>query len=233
MGIEWRWLFVGAAVATFAYAWLLSTQTFPPPRPVPESDDAFVAEPPTPILKHRAVWWIGVAALITAPLDEPFLATVLAYAQEERDVSATWVMLLGAGFVAGGLVVFTALVGRLESVTAPDVLRVTAIVMAVTGAAVLVSPVWMIALVGFAHSAALDSQWLSLQAAALRVAPGREGRAGALIDVIELTSLGIPVLFGWVADQHGLGWSVACFAALPMPADPPGPGSGTVTALDS
>jgi len=88
--------------------------------------------------------------------------------------------------------------------------------MAVTGAAVLIVPGWMIALVGFVHSAALDSQWLSLQAAALRVAPGREGRAGALIDVIELFSLFIPVAFGLVADHYGLAWSVACFAALPL-----------------
>jgi Major Facilitator Superfamily len=234
-GVDWRWLFVAAAALTGGYAVVLARRRFPPPRPAPASaalDEQLDADSgrdlagaevpgaggaePVPILRHAAVWWIGVAAFVTGPLDEPLLATVLAYVQQQRGVSGTVVQLLAAGFVAGGVAVFTVLLSHVEARQAPAMLVGAGAMMAVAGFGILLVPVWAIALVGFAHSAALDAQWLTMQAAALRVAPGREGRAGALIDVIEIVSLVVPITFGLVAERAGLGASVACYAVWPL-----------------
>src|SRR4051812_9001867 len=207
-GIDWRWLFAAAGVVVGAYALTIAFQRFPtaPPRTTDADDPAMSI----PILRHRAVWWIGAAAFLASPLDEAFLATVLAFAQEQRGVSGTAAMLLGAGFVAGGLVAFTVLVRHIEARDVPAILTICALSMAASSVAIVVVPAAAIVLVGLVHSAALNAQWLSLQAASLRVAPGREGRASALIDVIEISSAGVPIAFGLVADRYGLRWSILC-----------------------
>lgn len=216
-GIGWRPLFLAAAVAVLAYATVLARRGFPAPRTVaaPTGDGGTDAAP-VPILRHGAVWWIGMAAFVTAPLDEPLLATLLAFVQRERGVSGTTVQLLAAGFVAGGIAVFTVLLRHVEARQAPAMLAGAAVVMTVAGFGILVVPVWAIALVGFVHSAALDAQWLTMQAATLRVAPGREGRAGALVELIEIVSLAVPIAFGFVAERAGLGAAMACYAAWPL-----------------
>ena len=136
--------------------------------------------------------------------------------QRERGVSGTVVQLLAAGFVAGGVAVFTVFLRHVEARQAPAMLLVAGVATAIAGFGILLVPVWAIALVGFAHSAALDAQWLTMQAAALRVAPGREGRAGALIELIEIVSLVVPIAFGLVAERVGLGAAVACYAVWPL-----------------
>ena len=221
-GVGWRPLFLLGAGGVIVYAVALARQRFPPPRPArsptlaPGGADGAGDDRPVPILRHAAIWWIGVAAFITAPLDEPLLATVLAFVQRERGVSGTVVQLLAAGFVAGGVAVFTVFLRHVEARQAPAMLLVAGVATAIAGAGILLVPVWAIALVGFAHSAALDAQWLTMQAAALRVAPGREGRAGALIELIEIVSLVVPIAFGLVAERVGLGAAVACYAVWPL-----------------
>ncbi len=212
-GVEWRWLFGATSIAIAVYAVTLSRKTFPPAREIVVEDDT---PAPTPILRHRAIWWLGAAALIGNPLDEPFLATLLAFVERDRAISGGAAQLLGAAFVAGGLSVYTVLVRHLEARHISTVFTLAGLMMATSAFATLFVPVWAIALVGFVHSTALNGQWLVLQAAALRVAPGREGSAGALIDSIEFVSLVVPVAFGVVAQHHGLGWSIACYAAWPL-----------------
>ena len=125
-------------------------------------------------------------------------------------------MLLGAGSVTGGLAAFTVLVRHIEARDVPAMLTICALCMAASSLAIVVVPTVAIMLVGLVHSAALNAQWLSLQAASLRVALGREGRVSALIDAIEISSAGIPVVFGVVADRYGLGWSIVCFGGLSL-----------------
>jgi MFS transporter, FSR family, fosmidomycin resistance protein len=217
MGVEWRWLFIAAGVFVGLYAAFLAGQKFPPPIAAPRSSDTDLDQAAmVPILRHRAVWWIGVAAFVTSPLDEAFLGTVLAYAEERRSLSGATAMFLGAGFVAGGLIVYTVLVRHIEARDAPAMLTICGIAMAASSLAVLFVPGVVLVLIGLVHSASLNAQWLSLQAAALRVAPGREGRAGALIDLIDTASVGVPIAFGIVADRYGLSWSIACFAGLSL-----------------
>jgi len=124
--------------------------------------------------------------------------------------------LVACGFVAGGLLVFTVLLRHVEGRGAPGVLLGAGATMAAAALAVVVAPTWAIVVVGLFHSAALDSQWLTLQTAALRVAPGREGRAMALIQAIEMAGIAIPIAFGTVADHFGIEWGMVCFAALPL-----------------
>ena len=213
LGVEWRWLFGATSIAIAVYAVALSRQTFPPARAIEVDEDA---PAPIPILRHRAIWWLGAAALIGNPLDEPFLATLLAFVERDRAISGGAAQLLGAAFVAGGLSVYTVLVRHLEARHISTVFVLAGLMMATSALATLFVPVWAIAVVGLVHSTALNGQWLVLQAAALRVAPGREGSAGALIDTIELVSLVVPVAFGFVAQRHGLAWSIACYAAWPL-----------------
>ena len=215
LGVEWRWLFGATSIAIAVYAAVLSRQTFSPAREV-EVEVEVDAPAPTSVLRHRAIWWLGVAALIGNPLDEPFLATLLAFVERDRAISGGAAQLLGAAFVVGGLSVYTVLVRHLEARHISTVFMLAGLMMATSAFATLFVPVWAIALVGLMHSTALNGQWLVLQAAALRVAPGREGSAGALIDTIELVSLVVPVAFGFVAQRHGLGWSIACYSAWPL-----------------
>jgi hypothetical protein len=141
---------------------------------------------------------------------------LLAFVERERATSGGAAQLLGAAFVAGGLSVYTVLVRHLEARHISTVFLLAGAMMATSALATLVVPVWAIAVVGLVHSTALNGQWLVLQAAALRVAPGREGSAGALIDTVEVLSLAVPVVFGVVAERHGLGWSIACYAVWPL-----------------
>ena len=210
-GLSWRVIFAGAALWTMAYALHLATLRFPPARPVSEPDQSDGGSAP---FRTGGAVVIGVIALLTTPLDETFLGMVLVFAEVGRGVSPSVAGALGAAFVAGGILTFTVLPRRLAAVAPAVVVAVAGVAMATSAIAVLVVPTAGLVLVGVVHSCALNASWLALQATALRLNPGREGKTSALISTIELGGFVLPVLIGVIADRAGLAAALVAFASL-------------------
>lgn len=210
-GLGWRPLFFAAAVLVLLYALWLAALPFPQaPGPVEEG----VAPPPR--FRTRAAWGFGLLAFLTMPLDESFLAVVLAFVEVERQVSPAMAAVTAIGFVAGGVLSFTVLVNVAERLPGPVVFAGSALLMAASTVLIVVSPIGVILLLGITHSIGLNSSWLVLQAATLRLNPGREGLTKAIVEVAEITALAIPFALGVLADSAGLGWALAAYGGVAL-----------------
>lgn len=208
-GVGWRPLFWAAAVITLAYAVWLAVLTFPPAPPPPQEGD-----PPPPQFRTRAAWGFGLLAFLTMPLDESLLAVVLAFVEVERGVSPAMAVATAVGFVVGGVLSFTVLVRYAERWPGPVVFGASALLMAASILTILVAPIGVVLLLGISYSVGLNSSWLVLQAATLRLNPGREGLTKAIVEVAEIAGLAVPFALGLLADRAGLGWALAGYAAI-------------------
>jgi hypothetical protein len=194
------------------YGIMLSRLQFPEPV-------VAVADPGerlVPVHRQAAVWLVALAAAATMPLDEAYLATVLAFAEVYEGFSSTGAALLGATFVAGGLVSLTALTGVIARTPMATLLTVSALGMSAVMAVAAIGPGWVLVPVGLVHSGLLMATWLALQTTVLRANPGREGATKVIVEVLETASFAIVVAIGVLADRAGLRWAMAAFAALPL-----------------
>ena len=162
------------------------------------------------------MWLIALAAAATMPLDEAYLATVLAFAEVFQGFSSTGAALLGATFVAGGLVSLTALPDVIARTPMATLLTVSAFGLSAVMLVAAVGPGWVLVPVGLVHSGLLMATWLALQTTVLRVNPGREGATKVIVEVLETASFGIVVAIGVLADRAGLRWAMVAFAAVPL-----------------
>ena len=212
-GAGWRETFLAAALVVALYALVLSRLEFPdPPSRHAEEDD----ERPVPVSRQATVWLLGAAAFATMPLDESYLAVVLAFAEDVRDLDPAVVALLGAAFVAGGVVAFTSLADLIARTPLPRLLATTGVAMTAVMLAGVWLPAWGLALVGLVQSCLLATTWLALQTMVLRANPGREGRTKLLVEVLEASSFGIVVALGLLADRAGLRAAMVAFAFVPL-----------------
>jgi hypothetical protein len=210
-GVGWRPLFAGAAVVVALYATLLATKRFPAPVARAEGGADRV-----PILRQPTVWLVAMAAFATMPLDESYLATVLAFAEVDRGIGSAATALLGATFVAGGVLTFTALPDLISRTPLHRLLAVSGVGLSALMVVAAVGPAWVLVPVGLLHSALLCATWLGLQALVLRVNPGREGATKLVVEVMEALSFGIVLAIGVLADRAGLDWAMVAFAGVPL-----------------
>lgn len=210
-GLDWRPLFFAVAVLVALYGLLLSRLMFPEPVAA-----AVGVSETIPIHRQATVWLVAFAAAATMPLDEAYLATVLAFAEVREGFTSSGAALLGATFVAGGLVSFTALTGVIARTPMPTLLSVSACGMSAVMVVAAVGPGWVLVPVGLVHSGLLAATWLALQATVLRANPGREGATKVVVEVLETASFGIVLAIGVLADRAGLRWAMAAFAAVPL-----------------
>ena len=103
------------------YGVVISRLTFPEPVAAAADVGDLV-----PVHRQATVWLIALAAAATMPLDEAYLATVLAFAEVLQGFSSAGAALLGATFVAGGLVSLTALPGVIARTPMATLLTVSA-----------------------------------------------------------------------------------------------------------
>ena len=210
-GLGWRPLFFAVAALVALYGVLLSRLTFP--EPVEATSDVGDL---VPIHRQPAVWLIALAAAAMMPLDEAYLATVLAFAEAREGFSSSGAALLGATFVAGGLVSLTALPGVIARTPMATLLTVAAFGLSAVMVVAAVGPGWVLVPVGLVHSGLLMATWLTLQTTVLRANPGREGATKVIVEVLETASFVIVVAIGVLADRAGLRWAMAAFAAVPL-----------------
>jgi MFS family permease len=211
-GLGWRPLFFGVAALVGLYGVVISRLTFP--EPVVAA--AEVGEQLVPVHRQATVWLIALAAAATMPLDEAYLATVLAFAEVEEGFSSSGAALLGATFVAGGLVSLTGLTDVIARTPMATLLTVAAFGMSAVMAVAAVGPGWVLVPVGLVHSGLLMATWLALQTTVMRANPGREGATKVIVEVLETASFAIVLAIGVLADRAGLRWAMAAFAVVPL-----------------
>ncbi|HEX4981128.1 MAG TPA: hypothetical protein VFV63_05495 [Ilumatobacteraceae bacterium] len=211
-GLGWRPLFFGVAALVALYGVVISRLTFP----APVVAAAEVGERLVPVHRQATVWLVALAAAATMPLDEAYLATVLAFAEVRQGFSSTGAALLGATFVAGGLVALTGLTDVVARTSMATLLTVSAFGLSAVMVAAAVGPGWMLVLVGLVHSGLLMATWLALQTTVMRANPGREGATKVVVEVLETASFAIVLAIGVLADRAGLRWAMAAFAVVPL-----------------
>jgi MFS family permease len=211
-GLGWRPLFFGVAALVALYGVVISRLTFP----APVVAAAEVGERLVPVHRQATVWLVALAAAATMPLDEAYLATVLAFAEVREGFSSTGAALLGATFVAGGLVSLTGLTDVIARTSMANLLTVSAFGLSAVMVVAAVGPGWVLVPVGLAHSGLLMATWLALQTTVMRANPGREGATKVVVEVLETASFAIVLAIGVLADRAGLRWAMAAFAVVPL-----------------
>jgi MFS family permease len=210
-GLGWRPLFFGVAALVALYGVVISRLTFP--EPVTQTGDSGDI---VPIHRQATVWLVALAAAATMPLDEAYLATVLAFAEVREGFSSTGAALLGATFVAGGLVSLTGLADVIARTSMSTLLTVSAFGLSAVMVVATVGPGWVLVPVGLVHSGLLMATWLALQTTVMRANPGREGATKVIVEILETASFAIVLAIGVIADRAGLRWAMAAFSVVPL-----------------
>jgi len=210
-GLGWRPLFFGVAVLVALYGVVISRLTFPDPvEPTVGGGDI------VPVHRQATVWLVALAAAATMPLDEAYLATVLAFAEVREGFSSTGAALLGVTFVAGGLVSLTGLADVIARTSMSTLLTVSACGLSAVMVVATVGPGWVLVPVGLVHSGLLMATWLALQTTVMRANPGREGATKVIVEILETASFAIVMAIGVIADRAGLRWAMATFSVVPL-----------------
>lgn len=210
-GTDWRDVFLGASAVALVYACAIASVRFPDPVAVDDADGDVV-----PIRRQRLVWLLGAAAFVAMPLDEAYLATVLAYAESVAGWSGSTAALLGVAFVIGAGVAFGVLPDVIARTPLPRLMTIAGLGMSAVMVLAIGTPWWVLVTVGIAHSALLGSVWIGEQALVLRVNPGREGRTKLIVELLEGSAFSLVWLFGLVADRWGLRVAMGAYAAVPL-----------------
>jgi FSR family fosmidomycin resistance protein-like MFS transporter len=209
-GFGWRAPFVIAVVALVVYGVCLARAPLPTPTPVHDRDHP--ARALLNVVRDGRVLFFAVVALLLGPLDESFLAFLIAFAQEERSLSPSGAICLALCCVSGSVVGFARCsvrhTGPVATLTRPAaVMAVSAAVMAVVPIAVLIAP----AAFGFGYG--LAAFWNTAQARMLQLRPGQTGTVKAVVTTIEFAGFGLPIAYGAVADRFGVAAGFGCYVA--------------------
>lgn len=208
MGFSWRAPFAVAAIVTAVYGVWLATLPLTPP--VDDHERPNPARGLLAVVRDRRVWFYAGVAVLLGPLDEPFLAFVIAFAQDARSLSPASAVAIAMCSVVGSVVGFA----RHASRTSPASLARPAAVMAAAAIALVVLP-WPVTMgaAAFTFGLAIASFWNTTQARILQLRPGQAGTVSAVITTIEFAAFGLPIGFGAVADALGVAAGLACYAA--------------------
>ncbi len=210
LGFGWQAPFLLAAVLMAAYGVWLAISPLPPPHAAGDR------EPPrralSSIVRDRRVWMLGLMAALLSPLDEPFLAFLIAHLQRTDGLSAAVATAIAMLTVVG------ALAGSIHQARrappSPPLAR-PAVLLAVAVTSIALAPTALLVLPGaFLFGFGLVGFWTALQARVLRLRPGQAGTVSAVVSTIEFSGFLIPVGIGLIVDAHGLRAGIACYAVL-------------------
>jgi predicted MFS family arabinose efflux permease len=166
------------------------------------------------ILRDRRVWVFGVMAMLLGPLDEPFLAFLIAHLQRTDGMSRTIATAIAMLTVVG------AAIGALEQARRappnPPLVR-PALIVAVAVTSIALAPTAVLVLPGaVVFGFGMIGFWTALQARVLLLRPGQAGTVSAVVSTIEFAGFVIPIGIGVVVDAHGLRAGIACYAVLAL-----------------
>jgi predicted MFS family arabinose efflux permease len=216
LGFGWRAPFALGAIAMAAYAVWLATLPIPAPT---AAAHAHTGERPmralAAVARDRRVWFYAALAVLLGPLDEPFLAFLIAYAERDRSLPAPAAVALAMCSVAGSVVGY-GFHGLRRHGPGATLTRPAAAMAAAAALIVVVPWVPLIGLAAFAFGVALASFWIVAQARILTLRPGQTGSVKAVISTIEFAAFGLPVLYGVAADAYGVRAGLACYAATAL-----------------
>ncbi|HEX5096716.1 MAG TPA: MFS transporter, partial [Acidimicrobiia bacterium] len=183
-GLGWRVAFATFGVLAFAYAGWLASLRFPPPPPAP--DGHRVRDSLRDITRDRRVWWCAFVALLLGPLDEPFLAFLIATLEREQHLSAWLATAIVVSSIAGNLVGFLQ-TGRAGHTPAPLAMASNAAILACTTAIAVVAP-WPVVIVAiFVSGWATAHFFIALMDRIVALHPGRLGTVQAVITTVEFS----------------------------------------------
>lgn len=211
-GASWRVAFLAGAVITASYGCWLAASPLPPPPD--RRDGERTGDGVRIVLRDRRVRYLGVLAMLLGPLDEDFLAFLIAYLERGRNLSPALATTAATASVVGMLVGFasTSRAGYRESrSTLRDHAAATA-VAAVVAAAVPSVPV--VATAVFVFGFAVARSWIALKTRIVATHPGRVGAVHAVVSTIEFGGFVLPLLAGALADAFGVRAGFAFSAAI-------------------
>lgn len=211
LGLSWRVAFATGAVLLGAYGvWLAS---LPLPRPRPNGDGETARDGLRIVLRDPRVWFVGVLAMLLVPLDEPYLAFLIATLVDRGSSTA-----IGNAVAALTIVGFLAGLARRSRPGAPRAsdghLPRAATIMAAGTALTLAPTLPVVALGALVFGWGLAGFWVTLQSRMYSLHRGRAGTVKGVVTVLELGGFALPLVAGIAADAGGAPAGLATFLAF-------------------
>jgi hypothetical protein len=164
------------------------------------------------IIRTPAVWWVGLCALLVSPLDEAFLAFLIAKLQRADGMSLAVATAISMATIVGSAIGF----GLAPRLRTPSLVRgATMITLGALGAGLAPWPPMIVAgslLFGFGIARA----WMAVKIRAIAIWPERRGTVSAVVSTIEFTGFVLPFLAGIVADRYGLIAGLVCYVLIAL-----------------
>ncbi|HEV3365536.1 MAG TPA: MFS transporter [Acidimicrobiia bacterium] len=216
LGLSWRAAFWAASALLCGYGVALAGVPLPSPAPAPtEGDPDAPRSTLVAVVRDPAVWVVGFMGLVLGVFDEPLNGFTIALLEQDRGASTSVAALVAMVGVSGGLLSYTVLARRLETVAEHRLLVGSAVAMAVGAVMVALVPILVVvALASFVIAVGLNLAWLAVQHRSLTLRPGQVGTTSAVLGAIETCGFWVPSAIGAVADRVGLASAVGAFAVL-------------------
>lgn len=209
MGFSWRTTFLVGAVLMGLYGIWLALLPLPAPQEHPQLGgwrDAL-----RDAWRLPAVWYVGAAALLIGPLDETFIAFLIAKLQRVDGLSLAMASAIAMSSIVGDLIGF----GLAPRMRAP-VLTPSAALLVVAGAGCAVLPWYLVPIAAIVFGYALARAWLSVKFRMMAIVPERRGTVSALVSTIEFSGFLLPLAAGALADAYGLQAAMGFFVVVAL-----------------
>jgi len=210
-GIGWRGAFLVCAVLVLAYAIWIATLPIPAPRTF-EHERA--RDGLREVVRDRRVWFCAMVALLLGPLDEPFLAFLIADLEGGRGMSTEAATAIAAAWTLRSLIAL-ATTSRAGYRCGQRALPRTAALLAAAAAGCAVAPApFGVAACAFVFGFASGRFFIALMTRILGLRPSQLGTVYAVISAVEFTGFLLPLAAGVLADTYGVGAGLGCYVTI-------------------
>ena len=204
---SWRAVFLGTAIAAGVFALLLFKQRFDGHAGA-ESEIGSVKQLGSSLLtalRSRTLFkWVILTELADFMLDKLLEVTGL-YFHDVAGVSLSAASAVVTVSTVAGLIGSFALVPLLEKINGVRVLRITAFIVLIAYAALLLIPlVWLKVVLVAVISLSTAGWFVVLRAKCYEALPGQSGVVVAVTSLANISNLFVPLLLGGLADAFGL-----------------------------
>jgi MFS family permease len=208
IGFGWRGAFGVAAVLVAGFGVWVASLPLPPPSAHPEIGG--VRDGLRDIVRTPAVWWVGLCALLVSPLDESFLAFLIAKLQRTNGMSLEAATAIAMATIIGTAVGF----GLTPRLREPSLVRGAALIT--VGALIAGLALWppLIVAGSLVFGFGIARGWMAIKIRAIAIWPERRGTVSAVVSTIEFTGFVLPLVAGIVADQYGLTAGLGCYVLI-------------------
>jgi predicted MFS family arabinose efflux permease len=211
--IGWRGAFVASSVVVFAYALWLAASPLPPPAEHDGKQER-VRDRVRDLVRDARVWYCGAVALLLGPLDEDFLAFMLARLERTQGLSTATATTIALAWTAGSIVALVITSRQGFRPRPHEYARSCAVVVvAAAGCAIAPTPL-LVAASAAVFGYAMCRFFVALMQRILDIRPGQLGTVYAIVSAVEFSGFLLPLGAGKVADAHGIEAGTACYVAI-------------------